>query len=233
MTFVKGTTLWHVVRSIGHEITTVCGRHLSADMPTANGLSPAPRRAEAHLEGVPPPPGSRNPGNRLLQCRNDPATDPVTCCCSSRSGPGGYMSLVSPDTPARRGSPSRRGTWRWGAARADPVPDPGSGLQVLRSFDEVFLTEGVKVIQTPIQAPRRVRGAVGPHRPGERLDWLPVLGRRHLSRVLRAYAAHYNRAGPHRGLDLRTPEPRPDPLPRPSDGTQVRRQDVLGGLIHE
>jgi hypothetical protein len=154
MTFVKGTTLWHVVRSIGHEITTVCGRHLSADMPTANGLGPAPRRAEAHLEGVPPPPGSRNPGNRLLQCRNDPATDPVTCCCSSRSGPGGYMSLVSPDTPARRGSPSRRGTWRWGAARADPVPDPGSGLQVLRSFDEVFLTEGVKVIQTPIQAPR-------------------------------------------------------------------------------
>jgi hypothetical protein len=38
MTFVKGTTLWHVVRSIGHEITTVCGRHLSADMPTAENL---------------------------------------------------------------------------------------------------------------------------------------------------------------------------------------------------
>jgi hypothetical protein len=33
-----------------------------------------------------------------------------------------------------------------------------------------------------------------------------LLGRRHLERVLRAYAAHYNERRPHRGLELRTLE---------------------------
>jgi putative transposase len=59
-----------------------------------------------------------------------------------------------------------------------------------------------------------------------------VLGRRHLERVLRAYTAHYNQARPHRGLELKTPEPRRDPAP-PAEGVRVRQRDVLGGLIHE
>src|SRR5207247_94055 len=36
-------------------------------------------------------------------------------------------------------------------------------------------------------------------------DWTLVRGRRHLERVLRTYASHYNRARPHRSLDLATP----------------------------
>jgi len=60
-----------------------------------------------------------------------------------------------------------------------------------------------------------------------------VLGRRHLEQVLRAYAAHYNERRPHRGLDLKTPEPLQDPLPRPVLDGRVRRHDLLGGLIHE
>ena len=67
----------------------------------------------------------------------------------------------------------------------------------------------------------------------ECLDWTLVLGRRHLERVLREYAAHYNAQRPHRGLDLRPPEP---PLSRPirAPATEkVHRRDVLGGLIHE
>jgi hypothetical protein len=60
-----------------------------------------------------------------------------------------------------------------------------------------------------------------------------VLGRRHGEQVLRAYAAHYNEARPHRGLDLRTPRPRPHRPLRPACGARVRRHDVLGGLIHE
>jgi putative transposase len=59
-----------------------------------------------------------------------------------------------------------------------------------------------------------------------------VLGRRHLERVLRAYTAHYNQARPHRGHELKTPEPRRDPAP-PAEGVRVRQRDVLGGLIHE
>jgi putative transposase len=102
-------------------------------------------------------------------------------------------------------------------------------------FDEVFRTEGVHIVRTPIRAPRANAFAerwVSTVR-NECLDWMPVLGRRHLERVLRIYTAHYNEARPHRGLDLKTPEARPEPIPRRADGAPVRRHDLLGGLIHE
>ena len=102
-------------------------------------------------------------------------------------------------------------------------------------FDEVFRTEGVSIVKTPIRAPRAnafaerwvrtVRNAC--------VDWMLVLGRRHLERVLRTYAAHYNEARPDRGLDLKTPEPQLDSRPRPAFGGRVRRHDRLAGLIHE
>jgi putative transposase len=104
-----------------------------------------------------------------------------------------------------------------------------------RPFDEVLLTEGVKIVKTPIRSPRAnahaerwVRSA-----RAECLDWTLIFGRRHLERVLRTYAVHHNRARPHRGLELGTPEPRPDPAHWPADGARVRTRDVLGGLIHE
>ncbi len=102
-------------------------------------------------------------------------------------------------------------------------------------FDEVFHSEDVRVIRTPVRAPRANAFAERWVRTvrTECLDWTLVLGRRHLERVLRAYAAHYNEARPHRGLGLKTPEPRPDPPPRPADAARVRKHDVLGGLIHE
>jgi transposase InsO family protein len=102
-------------------------------------------------------------------------------------------------------------------------------------FDEVFRTEGVNIVKTPIRAPKANAFAerwVKTVRT-ECLDWMLVLGRRHLERVLRTYTAHYNTRRPHRGLGLKTPEPRPDPLPRPADRARVRRHAVLGGLIHE
>jgi hypothetical protein len=83
-------------------------------------------------------------------------------------------------------------------------------------------------VRISISAPFRVRTV-----RTECLDWTLVLGRRHLERVLRTYTAHYNEARPHRGLDLKTPEPRQDPLPRPVLRGQVRRHDLLGGHIHE
>jgi transposase InsO family protein len=101
-------------------------------------------------------------------------------------------------------------------------------------FDEVFRTEGVKVVKTPIQVPKANAFAERWVRTvrTECLDWMLVLGRRHLERVLRTYTAHYNEARPHRGLDLKTPEPQADSLPRPAL-QRVRRHDLLGGLIHE
>jgi putative transposase len=103
-----------------------------------------------------------------------------------------------------------------------------------RSFDEVFCSEGVKLIRTPIQAPKANAYAerwVQTVR-AECLDWTLVVGRRHLLRLLRAYVRHYNQQRPHRGLALAVPEAgelgSPHVNPR-----EVRRHDVLGGLIHE
>ncbi|MGH2674329.1 MAG: integrase core domain-containing protein [Actinomycetota bacterium] len=102
-------------------------------------------------------------------------------------------------------------------------------------FDEVFRTEGTEVIRSPVRAPRANAFAERWVRTvrTECLDWILVRGRRHLERVLRAYASHYNAGRPHRGLRLATPE-RSEPAPcRPVNPTQLRRRDILGGLIHE
>jgi len=73
------------------------------------------------------------------------------------------------------------------------------------SFDKMFTAEGIRVIRTPIQAPkanalaeRRVRTVCM-----ECLAWMPICGRRHLEKVLAAYVDHYNAKRPHRGLGLR------------------------------
>jgi transposase InsO family protein len=102
-------------------------------------------------------------------------------------------------------------------------------------FDEVFRTEGVKGIHTPIRAPRANAFAERWVRTvrAECLDWTMVLGRRHLERVLRSYIAHYNRARPHRGLDLATPEPAEAARNAAGQRIDVRRRDILGGFIHE
>jgi putative transposase len=102
-------------------------------------------------------------------------------------------------------------------------------------FDEVFRSEGVRILKTPIRAPRANAFAERWVRTvrTECLDWMLIFGRGHLSRVLRAYVVHYNRARPHRGLELKTPEPWPGSAQRPVDGVRIKRRDVLGGLIHE
>jgi transposase InsO family protein len=99
----------------------------------------------------------------------------------------------------------------------------------------VFRSEGVNIVKTPIQAPRANAFTERWIRTvrTECLDWVVLLGRRHLERVLRAYAAHYNEARPHRGLELKTPDPPPNPAPWPASGARVRRRKVLDGLIHE
>jgi len=103
-----------------------------------------------------------------------------------------------------------------------------------RSFDEVFACEGSRVIKTPVRAPKANAFAERFVRTvrHEVLDHTLVLGRRHLDRILRRYAEHYNAQRPHRGLDLRTPA-RDLERPISPDVPRVRRIDFLGGLIHE
>jgi len=101
-------------------------------------------------------------------------------------------------------------------------------------FDTVFRSEGMRVIRTPIRAPNanaHVERVIETIR-AECLDWTLILGRRHLDRTLRTYAGHYNHGRPHRALGLAPPLAQADhPAPvRPHD---VRRRDLLGGLVHE
>ncbi|MGZ3471376.1 MAG: integrase core domain-containing protein [Isosphaeraceae bacterium] len=75
------------------------------------------------------------------------------------------------------------------------------------SFDEVFRSDGTQVIRTPIRAPRANAFAERWVRTvrTECLDWMLILSRGHLERVLGVYVEHYNRERPHRGLALATP----------------------------
>jgi transposase InsO family protein len=101
-------------------------------------------------------------------------------------------------------------------------------------FDEVFRSEGAKVILTPIRAPNanayaeRVIETVR----AECLDWSIIVGRGHLDRTLQTYASHYNRSRPHRALGLAPPVAKDESAP-PVSPPDVRRRDLLGGLIHE
>jgi putative transposase len=101
------------------------------------------------------------------------------------------------------------------------------------SFDEVFRSEGIKVIHTPVRAPRANAFAERFVRTvrAECLDWLLILGRRHLEHVLRTYTAHYNDERPHRSLALLAPDASNRHAQAATDS--IERRDVLGGLIHE
>jgi putative transposase len=104
------------------------------------------------------------------------------------------------------------------------------------AFDEVFRAEAVKVLRTPVRAPRANAYAERWVRTvrSECLDWLLILNRTHLERVLRVYVRHYNHHRPHRGLGLVTPEGRHQLAPLASAATaDVCRRDLLGGLLHE
>ena len=105
-------------------------------------------------------------------------------------------------------------------------------------FDTVLRSEGMRVIRTPIQAPNANAYAerVIETMRAECLDWTLILGRRHLDRTLRTYADHYNRQRPHRALGLTPPLAGASisvPITGPVNPGDVRRRDLLGGLIHE
>jgi putative transposase len=99
-------------------------------------------------------------------------------------------------------------------------------------FDEVFRSGGIHIVKTPVRAPKANAIAERFVRTvrSECLDWLLIVNRRHLERVLRAYVDHYNSQRPHRALKLRPPRPeKSNPVPI----GEICRRDRVGGLIHE
>ncbi|MGF7235116.1 MAG: integrase core domain-containing protein [Frankia sp.] len=102
----------------------------------------------------------------------------------------------------------------------------------VRGFDTVFAAEGIRVIKTPVRAPKANAFAERWVRTvrAECLDWALIWNRRHLEHVLKIYVEHYNTARPHRALNLDTPIP----TASPDDPTgPIRRIDRLGGILHE
>ena len=102
------------------------------------------------------------------------------------------------------------------------------------AFDAVFTTIGLRIIKTPIRAPRANAIAerwVASARRGC-LDRMLITGERHLRLVIDEYIDHYNTHRPHRTLHQSPPAGRGH---APALGTNARalRRDRLGGLIHD
>jgi putative transposase len=101
-------------------------------------------------------------------------------------------------------------------------------------FDAVVTSEGIRILRTPVRAPRANAIAerwIGTLRR-ELLDRILIFNRRHLEHVLAEYTTHFNLHRPHRAL-LHAAPLRPLPPPSSQPDLRIRRRDRLGGLIHE
>jgi transposase InsO family protein len=99
----------------------------------------------------------------------------------------------------------------------------------------VFRSEAIRIVRTPVRAPRAnayMERWIGSIRR-ECLDRLLIFNRRHLERVLSVYVHHHNAHRPHRSLNQQAPDLREPPLRPVARLDDVRRRDLLGGLIHE
>jgi transposase InsO family protein len=101
-------------------------------------------------------------------------------------------------------------------------------------FDAVFTSEGMRILRTPVRAPRANAIAerwIGTVRR-ELLDRILIINCRHLTAVLTEYVAHYNHHRPHRALQQAAPL-RSLPPPAAPSQLRLRRRDLLDGLIRE
>jgi putative transposase len=100
-----------------------------------------------------------------------------------------------------------------------------------RSFDEIFRSEGARVIKTPTNANAYSERSIRTIR-AEVTDRMLVLGPRHLNLILGRFAEHYNSHRSHRGIGLQAPDTI-GTVPEVARISDIRRLRVVGGLINE
>jgi putative transposase len=101
------------------------------------------------------------------------------------------------------------------------------------AFDEVFASNGIRIIKAPVRSPRANSFAeryVGTLRR-ECLDHLLIHGEQHLRHILAEYAQHYNDHRPHQSREQRPPLHEPG---QAIDVTaRIKRRQAVQGLISE
>jgi transposase InsO family protein len=99
-----------------------------------------------------------------------------------------------------------------------------------KTFDAVFESEGIRVINTPFQAPNANAFAERWVRTirEECLDHILILNSKHLRRGLDEFSDYYIISRPHQGIDQQTPIPHQTQ----SLGT-IQRKKGLGGIIND
>jgi hypothetical protein len=131
------------------------------------------------------------------------------------------------------------GAWATQQAR-NLLMDLGDGVEAVKflirdrdtkftaAFDAVFASIGIRIINTPVQAPKANAIAerwIGTVRRAC-TDRLLILGQWHLHHVLTEYADHYNQHRPHRTLGQMPPGGRP--ISEAGNGFRVLRHRHAG-----
>jgi hypothetical protein len=99
-------------------------------------------------------------------------------------------------------------------------------------FDDIFQSEGIKIIKTPVRAPNGNAYAERWVRTirEECLDQIVILNQRHLKNVIKEYETYYNEARPHQGINQNIPVKKIKVIKTKG---QVKCRNVLGGIIHD
>jgi putative transposase len=138
------------------------------------------------------------------------------------------------------------GAWTTQAARnlflrhADQLTDARAlvrdrGSQFIDSFDEIFRTEGLKILKTPVRSPvanafaERWIGSIRRELLNRNIIW----NQRQLERLVAEYINHYNTHRPHRSLGQKPPLPDPQYPDIDPRHLRVSKSPRCDGLINE
>ena len=109
------------------------------------------------------------------------------------------------------------------------------GSQFVDSFDEIFRTEGLKILKSPVRTP--VANAFAERWIGsirrELLDRTIIWNQQQLDRLVIDYIDHYNTHRPHRSLDQQPPEAPEARASADPRHLRVVKSTLCHGLINE